>query len=127
MPDPQGEIQPSQQQVRDVAGAAPNAIQQYYLYRPRDVAGGAPWPILLFLHGRGEARLDRQQPNQGINAVMNYGTPPQLCTNATWNPPFIIVSPQLPAYTSRWHEAGHLREVGLILNNVIQWYQGDPS
>jgi len=127
MPDPQGDVQPGTQEVRDVIGAAADTIQQYYLYRPANEDGQAPWPILLFLHGRGEGRLDRQQAYQGIGAVRNHGSPPGRCLEPGWRHPFIIVSPQLPAYVSRWHEIQRRQEVEAILDNVIQWYQGDPN
>jgi predicted peptidase len=127
MPDPQGDVQPGTQELRAVRGAAADTIQQYHLYRPRDDDRRELWPILLFLHGRGEGRHNRQQTYQGIDAVMNHGTPPSRCLEPEWRYPFIIVSPQLPAYVSRWHEEQRLREIGLILDDVIQWYQGDPN
>lgn len=127
MPDPQSDVQPGTQEVRDIRGAAADTIQQYYLYRPANEDGQAPWPILLFLHGRGEGRHNKKQVYQGIGAVTNHGAPPGRCLEPEWRHPFIIVSPQLPAYVSRWHEIQRRQEVESILDNVIQWYQGDPN
>lgn len=76
MPDPQSDVQPGTQEVRDIRGAAADTIQQYYLYRPANEDGQAPWPILLFLHGRGEGRHNKKQVYQGIGAVTNHGAPP---------------------------------------------------
>ncbi|HKY42694.1 MAG TPA: hypothetical protein VJM50_06335 [Pyrinomonadaceae bacterium] len=127
MSDPQGEVQPGTQEVREIRGATADTIQQYYLYRPANEDGQAPWPVLLFLHGRGEGRFNKQQVYRGIAAVTKHGTPPGRCLEPEWRHPFIIVSPQLPAYVSRWHQTQRRQEVESILNNVIQWYQGDPN
>jgi predicted peptidase len=117
---------PGTQVLCDVPGAGDDAIRQYWLYRPAEAAGRAPWPVLLFLHGRGEARSNQGQ-FQGPGAVLWHGPPPRLCQGPGWGHPFLIVSPQLPEYASRWHQRRRVEEVEAILDGVIRSHQGDEG
>jgi putative CocE/NonD family hydrolase len=66
----------------------------YLLYLPQGY-GADPnrkWPLILFLHGWGEVGNDPQD----LERVLKHGIPKNLEQGADL--PFIVVSPQLPAY-----------------------------
>jgi predicted peptidase len=124
--DPQGEVRPGTQEIRHVLGGRADTIQEYLIYRPTPQAGVESWPILLFLHGRAEGRLN-QRVHQGISAVLRHETPPWQCQRPGWDYPFIILSPQLPDENSRWHEPSHIQIIEDIIDRVMQWYRGDKN
>lgn len=102
-------------------------ISEYLLYMPSVAQdrGEGNRPLLVFLHGRGEAARNKQQTKQGIEAVKKYGTPPAQVDRAGWQLPFVIVSPQLPLWTSRWHEDRHRDRMASLLEHLIEEYRID--
>lgn len=60
----------------------------YLLYLPRDYTGeGKNWPLMLFLHGRGES-------NGPLSVVRKWGPPKRLDLGEHLS--YIVVSPQCP-------------------------------
>ncbi|MEP0846828.1 MAG: prolyl oligopeptidase family serine peptidase [Phycisphaerae bacterium] len=72
------------------------AEMKYVVYVPRDYDPGTSWPVILFLHGRGECGHDGQkQVAQGIG------------TSLLWNAdrwPFIVILPQKPDEQAAWEQ-----------------------
>ena len=63
----------------------------YLLALPREYAGStAPWPVVLFLHGRGEC-------GDNLDLVKRYGLPKLIDESEDF--PCVTVSPQCPAGT----------------------------
>ena len=78
---------------------------------------GKLWPVMLFLHGRGES-------NGPLSIVAKWG-PPRLAERGD-DLPYILVSPQCPAETN-WgapeQQAGLLQ----LLDHVLKEYSADPD
>jgi predicted peptidase len=88
--------EPQEQSIREPGRQVPSSFElsdgakmEYLVYAPKDFeAGGAKkFPLMLFLHGRGESR-------GGIQRVAAWG-PPQMVARGE-HLPFVIVSPQCP-------------------------------
>jgi predicted peptidase len=80
-------------------GVRQHATLRYLLFFPSDYgearareAQGRKWPLILFLHGSGEAGED-------INIVKRVGLPALLEQQPDF--PFVVVAPQLPAPDQR--------------------------
>src|SRR5437868_3893266 len=88
-------------------------ITQYLLYLPDGYATDTAkrWPLMIFLHGSGEAGTD-------LNKVKAWG-PPKLI-EAGKKFPFIIVSPQAPPNTG-WA----VEVLRAMLNDLKQKYRVD--
>lgn len=78
---------------------------EYYIYYPPGIPPSGGWPILLFLHGIGEATNTYSDKTgwrtQGLDAVKSHDSPPQLCESRAQHAgrllsSFIVVSPQFP-------------------------------
>ena len=66
----------------------------YLLYLPQNYqAGGAPWPLIVFLHGSGERGYNAEQ-------IASTGLPRRLEDQSDF--PFVVLSPQVP--TDQWWE-----------------------
>src|SRR5262245_14448538 len=65
----------------------------YLLYLPQKYETGASWPVLLFLHGRGES--------DGPLALVKKWGPPRLIDRGE-NFPYIVLSPQCPRSPESW-------------------------
>ncbi len=88
---------------------------RYLLYLPADYGkDNRPWPLLLFLHGKGERGND-------LNHLKRHG-PPKLL-DAGWSPPFIVVSPQCPRINLEWPTD----MLNSLLDTLIQKYRVDTS
>ena len=82
------------------------------------------WPLLVFLHGRGEAADRYADPKEGA-AV--HG-PLWRRREKGWEPPFLVVCPQLATADCRWHEARNLLAVTRIIADVCRGpYRVNPS
>ena len=92
-----------------------HAKLDYLLYLPPDYEAQASWPLILFLHGRGERGAD-------LALVQKYGL--AKCIAAGDDFPFIIVSPQCPA-SSYWTE--ETDALAALLDEVIATYKADPQ
>jgi predicted esterase len=112
----------------------------FYLYLP--MGAQPPWPVLLFLHGIGEATWNFSNNRwiyQPINAVKAHGSPPELC--ATRNAgvqalldSFIVVSPQYPYFPNQnqrpsgqrnWQWSSQVNAINEILDIVINEFGGN--
>ncbi len=96
---------------------------EYLIYAPLDYQADhqtgrdAGFPLMLFLHGRGESHGDLQ-------LVAKWG-PPKLAAQGE-SLPFIIVSPQCPADDS-WNSDTQQQRLELLLKHVIEKHNVDPS
>jgi predicted peptidase len=76
-----------------LSGESSNAEIRYLIFVPQEYRSDGPeWPLLLFLHGAGERGDD-------LELVATHG-PPNI-VKSTPDFPFVVVSPQCPAY-QRW-------------------------
>ena len=105
-------------QVEQLFTAKDTGQVPYLLYLPNDFKSGkSTWPLMLFLHGRGES-------NGPLSTVAKWG-PPQLASRGE-SFPFIIVSPQCPA-SDNWSSAIQQTRITELLDAVITKYGADKS
>jgi predicted peptidase len=90
---------------------------QYLLHLPPDArtTSNARWPLILFLHGRGESGDD-------IEAVRREGLPPIIAQQPDF--PFITVAPQCPWHTW-WPELAE--PLDMLLNQLTASYPVDSQ
>lgn len=88
----------------------------YQLHLPpaAATAEGAPWPLLIFLHGSGERGSD-------IANVKAHG-PPKIADRKGGAFPFILVSPQLPE-----NEDWDLAKLDAIVDHAMATLPVDPA
>lgn len=79
----------------------------YLLYLPPDYEAHDSWPLILFLHGRGER-------GDNLELVKKHGLPKKLDSGESL--PFVIISPQCPA-GSYWTE--ELDALNALLDDVL--------
>jgi predicted peptidase len=91
----------------------------YLFYLPKGFDGEADkkWPLILFLHGRGESRGP-------LSIVAKWG-PPRMAKRGD-DPPYLVISPQCPAST-RWTADDQQAGVLNLLDHIIEKYPVDPS
>jgi predicted peptidase len=91
----------------------------YLLYLPEDYdpQSDQKWPLMLFLHGRGES-------NGPLSLVAKWG-PPQLVQRGE-NLPYILVSPQCPR-DDRWADDNQQAAVLKLLDSVSERYRVDTQ
>lgn len=91
----------------------------YLLYLPKDLdaKAGKKWPVILFLHGRGESRGP-------LSIVAKWG-PPRMAERGD-NLPYIVISPQCPA-SSRWTADEQQAGVLNLLDHISEKYPVDTS
>jgi predicted peptidase len=93
----------------------------YYLYTPSGykATGGPKFPLLIFLHGAGEAGNSQQNP-ANLDLVLRHG-PPKMVKNKTWKPkyPMVVVSAQ--THERSWTAA----KVKLLTEFVMKTYAVD--
>jgi dienelactone hydrolase len=103
-----------------------------WIHRPKDERG--PWPVLLFLHGIGEAawalrRKEQKVIEQSREAVRAHGSPPDLFETSDprvrqlWTQ-FVLVSPQAgntpdTADTWNWIDDAIARQVTRALEEAF--------
>ena len=83
----------------------------YLLYLPKayEAEKEKKWPVMLFLHGRGESRGP-------LSIVAKWG-PPRMAARGD-DLPYIIVSPQCPA-DSRWTAPEQVSRVLELLDHIL--------
>lgn len=87
---------------------------RYLLYKPEDYAAGSePWPLIVFLHGRGERGDD-------LSLVEREALPWLLKSLRSF--PFLVVSPQCPS-----GHAWSVETLGELLVEVLQLYRVDTG
>jgi predicted peptidase len=91
----------------------------YLLYLPKDYNDDTDraWPLLLFLHGRGES-------NGPLSLVAKWG-PPKFAKRGD-ELPFILVSPQCPR-DGRWSDTTRQQQLGRLLEAVTDRYRVDDD
>lgn len=104
-------------QVEQVLNAGDGRSIPYLLYLPKDYAAKEKWPLLFFLHGRGESK-------------------PPLATVAKWGPPrilargdqmpYIVVSPQCPENES-WGQPGQQELLVKLLDHIAKTLKVDAD
>ena len=86
----------------------------YLLYLPKDYDQKDSWPLLLFLHGSGER-------GENLELVKKHGPPKLIAAGKEF--PFIIVSPQCPAYSGDWQPC----ELLALLDEITEKYKVDQD
>jgi len=88
---------------------------RYLFYLPRNYEkGNKKWPLLFFLHGRGERGTD-------INLVKTHGPPKLIEQGRSF--PFIVVSPQCPLTLQEWD----WRILDRLFTEIEKNYRVDPT
>jgi predicted peptidase len=87
----------------------------YLRYLPPDYTAQPAWPLILFLHGRGERGDD-------LDLVKLHGLPQRLANGDNF--PFIITAPQCPS-ASYW--TNELDELNALLDHLIETYPVDTT
>jgi predicted peptidase len=89
----------------------------YALYVPRSYDDRRAWPLILFLHGRGECGSDGSRQ-------LRVGLGPELLARPErW--PFLVLFPQKPAKDDEWEQ--HEAAVLAMLDEVSGRYNIDPN
>lgn len=91
----------------------------YLLYLPKKFDGDAKkkWPVMLFLHGRGESRGP-------LSIVAKWGPP--LMAKRGDDFPYILISPQCPSKSS-WNSDVQQAGVLDLLDHITKTYPVDTS
>ena len=91
----------------------------YLLYLPSDYQQDSqkPWPLVLFLHGRGESYGP-------LSLVAKWG-PPRFAQRGD-DLPYILVSPQCPADGS-WSDDTRQAQLDQLLDDVCEHLNVDPA
>jgi len=87
---------------------------RYLLYLPQDYHKDKTtrWPLMLFLHGRGER-------GSNVEDVKRHGPPKRIAAGQHY--PFIVVSPQCPDADGSWQP----KRLGLLLDKIAAEYRVD--
>lgn len=104
-------------QVHQSFQTSDDATVQYLLYLPKEHAPGEKYPLLLFLHGRGESYGP-------LDLVAKWG-PPRMAARGD-HFPMIVVSPQCPAL-DHWGSEPQQRRVNELLDLMIEKHDADPQ
>jgi len=91
----------------------------YLLYLPKEYSSkDAKWPLMLFLHGRGES-------DGPLSIVKKWG-PPRLIEHGE-APPYIVVSPQCPRSPESWPLPSQQALLLALLDYVEKTYKVDED
>ena len=89
----------------------------YALYVPRSYDASRTWPLILFLHGKGECGRDGSRQ-------LSVGLGPELLARPErW--PFLVLLPQKPEPDDEWEQ--HEAVLLAMLDEVAARYQVDPG
>ena len=89
----------------------------YLLYLPKDYDASAEYPLMLFLHGRGES--------YGPLSIMQKWGPPRIVAEGK-HLPYIIAAPQCPKDTS-WNRPGEQEKLAQLLEHLDKTYSIDDG
>jgi len=90
----------------------------FLLYLPKDYsAQSGSWPLMLFLHGRGESFGP-------LSIVAKWGPPRQVLRGESF--PFVMVSPQCPTNQS-WNQPGQQALLVKLLDHALSKYRIDAN
>jgi len=106
-------------QVEQSLKTASDLNVPYLLYLPKayDAKADRKWPVILFLHGRGESRGP-------LSIVAKWG-PPRMAARGD-DLPYIIISPQCPA-ASRWSADEQQAGVLKLLDHISKKFAVDTN
>ena len=104
-------------QVEQAFKLASGKSVPYLLYLPEkyDEKSTKKWPVILFLHGRGESRGP-------LSIVAKWG-PPRMAARGD-NLPYIIISPQCPA-DQRWTTPEQVKAILNLLAHISKSFPAD--
>ena len=98
----------------------PGSVIGYLEYLPPDYnSSSANFPVVIFLHGKGEKGPNSRDPKQlehGVNELTKHG-PPKHVKNGTQFP-FILISPQLKAGVNGWRPDYVMEVIDHVLNTL---------
>lgn len=92
-----------------------NKAIPYLIHLPKDYASSNKWPLMLFLHGRGESF--------GPLSIVKKWGPPKMAERGD-SLPFVLVSPQCPTNSSWGHPSQQELLLGL-LDHIEKTYKID--
>jgi len=104
-------------QVEQTLALDSNKSIPFLLYLPKNYDAKDKWPLLFFLHGRGESRGP-------LSSVKKWG-PPRLIERGE-NFPCIVVSPQCPEAES-WGQPGQQKALVALLEHVASKCKTDSD
>ena len=95
--------------------ASQDAEVRFLLYLPRDYGADLAqrWPLILYLHGSGEAGTD-------LKLLLSQPLPKMLETTPDF--PFVVISPQIPAATGNYYEQPGDMQVYLAVRGWNSWF-----
>lgn len=90
---------------------------KYAIYIPRDYDAARAWPVMVFLHGRGECGTDGSKPlAQGVGTAI-------MLRPERW--PMVVLFPQKPTFDSQWED--HDAAVMAMLDSAEREFNLDPK
>ncbi len=112
---------------------APDKLR-FLAFPPAPSAKGAKHPILLFLHGIGEAAVSKSGAAQGTDALFANGSPPGVLASVQLPVPaaegassrlrqFLLVCPQLPERDDSW--LAHRGAINWLIGELAGKFNGD--
>lgn len=114
-PTGKGSIPPAGQSAQRAPLRVPYLFE-YLLYRPPGYAARprSRWPLVVFLHGRGERGAD-------LRRVRRHGLPKLIAAGRNF--PFIVVSPQCPDLEPWWN----VTALDAFITEMTRRYRVDPQ
>lgn len=104
-------------QVEQVLQVGDDSIS-YLLYLPTnyDAGDAQRWPLVLFLHGRGES-------DGPLSVVKKWGLP--MFIDHGFNYPYIVASPQCPPRPKDWSQPGEQALLVSLLSHLTNTFKVD--
>jgi len=113
-----GEEPAAGRQVEQTLKTADGRAISYLFYLPKDYgAKGTNWPVMLFLHGRGESKPP-------LSTVAKWGPPLRLARGESL--PYIVVSPQCPEKES-WAQPNQQELLVKLIEHVLKNFACDAD
>lgn len=117
-PGGKAETRPGQHEQKFAAQVKAQVELKYLLYLPEDYGSSKKkWPLVLFLHGAGERGDD-------VQLVAKHGPPKLVAAGQQF--PFVIVSPQCPAW-EWWANGTQVAALDALLDDVVARYRIDKD
>ena len=97
---------------------------KYLQYLPVGHDPAKNWPVIIFMHGSGEASDGGGNGAAQAISVLTKHSLPRMVEDPAWNWPFIVISPQIDK-SSGW--LSHASDISAVLEKLISTYGGDPN